>query len=315
MRLWTPISVASLVGGIALVIVGCQSPPAPHVFDDATTSGDWLLWPQSMRVHPLTRVIAQANTEPPIVEMRVEFVDPIGHPIKSTGQMAITYNDSTGSIRNVPPIGLWETDLRDLEVNRSHWDDVTETYLYRFPLPKTATGKSGMLRVIMLQEDGQQFDDVFALEIPDTMQPKAATSKSINRLSEPSATTESTVLRQEMRLAMLDLIRQKQPDATTDGISDQVELAIVEIRSGAPDFLMVSAETEEKLHSGSHIDGADQRIAGAEAFLAELELPRTDLVQFLLDKYQAGNLSPKQTELLAQLIVANMQQVKAQLIE
>lgn len=167
MNLWANTTAVGVLMTSLWVNWGCQSAPQPHVFSDTSASGKWQLWPQSMRVHPLTRVINQTDESPPIVELRIEFIDPIGHPSKSTGQIAITYSDKVGSIRNIPPVGLWETDLRDLQVNESHWDNVTDTYLYRFPLPTVNAGKRGMLRVIMLQEDGNQFDDVFALEIPD----------------------------------------------------------------------------------------------------------------------------------------------------
>ncbi|MDG2053435.1 MAG: hypothetical protein P8J86_01880 [Phycisphaerales bacterium] len=289
---------------------GCQSSTQKQALENKDATGVWTLWPKSMRVHPLTRVINQADMSPPVVELRVEFMDPTGDPIKSTGQMAITYSDSTGRVRNAPPLGLWETDLRDLSTNQAHWDDVTDTYLYRFPLPNTATNENGMLRVIMLQEDGQQFDDVFALEIPPATKAGNTQTTSQTVPSEVPEKIESKVLKQAMIDAMLYLRENEPGEQDADSVPSQTERAIVEIREDMPDFLIVSKETEQKLQAGTSVIGADERIAAASASLMDFEVVLSRLVVFLLENYEAGNLSPIQTELLAQLMSANVKQAE-----
>ena len=230
--------------------------------------------------------------------------------MKSTGQMAITYSDSTGRVRNSPPLGLWETDLRDLSTNQAHWDDVTDTYLYRFPLPNTATNENGMLRVIMLQQNGQQFDDVFALEIPPAT--KAGTTKTTSPTvpSEVPEKIESKVLKQAMIDTVLYMLENQPGEQDADLVPSQAERAIVEIREVLPDFLIVSKETEQKLQAGTSIIGADERIAAATNSLSDFDLRLSDLDVFLLENYETGNLSPIQTELLAQLMSVKVKQAE-----
>ena len=73
---------------------------------------------------------------------------------------------------------------------------------------------------------------------------------------------------------------------------------------------MISAETEGKLQAGTPVEGVANRIASAEAFLNDHGLQISGLVKSLLSKYKAGNLNAVRTELLAQLIVADMKKAQ-----
>ena len=111
-----------------------------------------------------------------------------------------------------------------------------------------------------------------------------------------------------------ELMKEQQPGTEFDAVRTQVETAIVQVRKEVPDFLMVSAEDEKKLGAGTPIEGADKRIADAEAFLNESGLQLSGLVQLLLPQHKAGDLNPVRTELLAHLIVADMKKAEAALI-
>ena len=107
-----------------------------------------------------------------------------------------------------------------------------------------------------------------------------------------------------------ELMKEQQPNAEPDAIRAQVENAIAQIRKDVPNFLMVSAETEEKLQAGTPVEGAPRRITDAEAFLNEYGLQLSGLVKSLLPRHKAGSLNPVRTELLAQLIVADMKKAQ-----
>ena len=107
-----------------------------------------------------------------------------------------------------------------------------------------------------------------------------------------------------------DLMKEQQPNAEPDAIRAQVENAIAQIRKDVPNFLMVSAETEEKLQAGTPVEGAPRRITDAEAFFNEYGLQFGGLVETLLPQHKAGSFDPVRTELLAQLIVADMKKAQ-----
>ena len=130
--------------------------------------------------------------------------------------------------------------------------------------------------------------------MPETAEPKR------------SSATESQTLKQAMVDATAELMKGQQPEFDMAAIRNQVEKGIIQIRKDFPDFLMVSVETENRLLSDTQIEDTAKRIANAEAFLNEYGIQPGGLVASLLIKHKSGNLSPASTELLAQLIVADM---------
>jgi len=136
-------------------------------------------------------------------------------------------------------------------------------------------------------------------------QPESDIAQSTN-----TTATESATLKQAMIDVAADLMKEQQPNTAPDAVRSQVEKAIAQIRKDIPDFLMVSAETEEKLQAGTPVEGAARRIADAEAFFNEYGLPLSGLVKSLLPQFKAGTLNPVRTELLAQLVVADMKKAQ-----
>ena len=130
-----------------------------------------------------------------------------------------------------------------------------------------------------------------------------------------SASIESAALKQAMLEVTVELMQKQDPNTDPDTVRTQVESAIAKIRKDVPDFLMLSGENEKELKAGTQIDGVDKRITEAEAFLNDTGIQLTGLVASLLPQLKAGTLSPVQTELLAQLIVADMKKAKAALTE
>ena len=124
----------------------------------AATSGrdaEWPFWPVNMRLHPLTRLTRDEQTGQPIVECRLEFQDSDNQTSKAVGQLALQiYADSTTPTGSAA-LETWNQDLRDLQVNRRQYDDVTRTYLFRLqttqPLPPGCE-----LRAFFLSADGRR---------------------------------------------------------------------------------------------------------------------------------------------------------------
>jgi hypothetical protein len=138
-----------------------------------------------------------------------------------------------------------------------------------------------------------------------------------SRQPREDAPTESKLLKQEMIHAAVELMKARKPDADPNELRGQVEemsaAEIKKIRKQYPEFLIVSAETEQKLASGTPIADAAQRIVDAERTLETLVGKTPDLVKALHAEYKAGKLSPIRTELLAQLMVGTVKALEASL--
>ena len=150
-----------------------------------------------------------------------------------------------------------------------------------------------------VEDDSQPTKDIV------DSQPELETARSTNTTATVSAT-----LKQAMIDVSVDLMKEQQPDTEPDAVRSQVEEAIAQIRKNVPDFLVVSTETEEKLQAGTPVQDAARRIAEAEAFLNEYVGQISGLVGCLLPQHKAGNLDAVRTELLAQLIVADMKKAQ-----
>ena len=137
--------------------------------------------------------------------------------------------------------------------------------------------------------------------------------RNIDAGEEEDSAIESAALKQAMVDVTINLMKKQQTNVDPNAVRTQVENGIIQIRKEIPEFLIVSVETEQQLQAGTQIEGCDEKISDAEAFLNEAGIQLTGLVVSLLPQHKAGTLSPVQTELLAQLIVADMKKTQAAL--
>jgi hypothetical protein len=154
---------------------------------------------------------------------------------------------------------------------------------------------------------------VFAAGCSDSQAPEKSDSAGpAARNPEPAAggLAESAVLREEMIVVALEVMGIQDPSADPNMVRYEVEKAIVEIREHCPEFLIVPAETEEKLRADAPIQDSAKRIAVAEGFFREFGIPVSGLAKSLLPAHKAGWLTPVRTELLAQLMVADMKKAE-----
>lgn len=150
----------------------------------------------------------------------------------------------------------------------------------------------------------------------DTQLPEEANGP-IPTAQDPESTDhtaeESTLLTQEMVQVAVEMMKAQNPSIDPNEVSRKLQEASIEIRKHYPEFLIVSAEMEQRLKASAPVPESAQRIARAEMFLSEFQIQASGLVQILLPQHKAGTLSPVRTELLAQLMTADMKKAEAAL--
>jgi|GEM_PF-3204756 len=128
---------------------------------------------------------------------------------------------------------------------------------------------------------------------------------------EPQA--ESDLLKQEMIDLVAELMQTQNPDADSKELLSQADQMlskeIDQVRKLSPDFLILSAENKKKLRDGTPLEDSAKRIAEGISFLREYEIELSSLVQLLITQHEAGQLTPVRTELLAQLLTADVKKV------
>ena len=129
---------------------------------EATTPSNepWPFRPTQLRVHPLTRAVMDAETNEPIIEVRIEFIDPNGHTTKGVGQIRIDLLSNTAD----NPIAIWSRDLRDLEVNFEHYDEITQTYLFRLRINGKELPANSSINAYFLAVDGLRLEAKYQLK-------------------------------------------------------------------------------------------------------------------------------------------------------
>lgn len=156
-------SLLMIVPAVVMLLPGCQEPGRPSNGQALITSpNDWPFWPTQMRIHPLTRLVVDTETNRPMIEARIEFRDADNDPAKAVGELTVSLHavrpagaigqgtDSDGFIAN------WRLDLRDLTLNNQHYDDVTRTYLLRMEVAAADLPQQGELRAVFDSVDGRQ---------------------------------------------------------------------------------------------------------------------------------------------------------------
>jgi hypothetical protein len=131
---------------IAFVMSGCETPPSGSAPAPGATDGEFVRWPYrpaSMRFHPLTRSADDPARDGAIIEARIEFSDRDGVTARGYGQLAIEFVASA-SRNPLAPDQNWDIELRDLDANATHFDEVTRTYLFKLEI-EGATMPSGIL--------------------------------------------------------------------------------------------------------------------------------------------------------------------------
>lgn len=108
-----------------------------------------------MRLHPLTRMTSDPQSGEQIIECRMEFQDADGQTSRAVGQLTLQIYPESLTPTGAGALQTWNQDLRDPQINRRQYDDVTRTYLLRLqitqPLPAGCE-----LRAFFLSADGRR---------------------------------------------------------------------------------------------------------------------------------------------------------------
>lgn len=113
--------VAAAVAGVVTLFAGaCQ-----HTGRFQNEGQPWPFEPTSLRIHPLTRFVANTDAGPPTLETHLELRDQDGFDARGVGLLRLSLRADG---RDAPPL-LWTLDLDDLAANRRHFDHVTQTYI------------------------------------------------------------------------------------------------------------------------------------------------------------------------------------------
>jgi hypothetical protein len=152
---------------IACGLAGCATPEgADRVGVDPATGEPvpWPYWPTTMRIHPLSRLVTDADSGRTVIEARIEFLDRDGQTTRACGQLRIDLYDASANFPT-QPVTTWEMDLRDLAINRQRYDDVTRTYLFPLDTELDPLPRRPELRAYFLSADGRPLtEDVLRLQ-------------------------------------------------------------------------------------------------------------------------------------------------------
>ncbi len=136
---------------------GFDQPTAPSV-SSAIINARWPFWPERMRLHPLTHLTVDYETGEPILEARLEFRDQIGDMVKAVGQARFDLHDRDPRLGVTRTLESWEQDIRDTEVNGRHYDELTQTYVFRLQLHNIKPPDGATLRAYFLSISGRRFE-------------------------------------------------------------------------------------------------------------------------------------------------------------
>jgi hypothetical protein len=115
---------------VLMAVPACDSTPrradgSPLLTPDAS-EGAWLREIKSIRVHPLSRIMAR--TDPLMLDVRVECSDLDDNDVRTVGLLRVQVGTGEGA-------ETVTVDLNDHTTNRRCWDSVTRTYSVRVPAP------------------------------------------------------------------------------------------------------------------------------------------------------------------------------------
>lgn len=151
---------------VALVVLpGCQSASTGSKQTGTVAEvAQWPFAPESIRVHPLSRIKFGPEDRKPQVQGRVEFLDRNGFSTRGIGTLKIILAGSSSSGSHAE--SRWECDLNNLETNSQYYDEVTRTYLYSLSLDKADdVPLEPSLHVVLALPDGRVLSDEAVIHV------------------------------------------------------------------------------------------------------------------------------------------------------
>jgi hypothetical protein len=132
----------------------------------AAVALDWPFRPRSMSVHPLTRIVRNPG-EGMTIELRIELRDRFNHPVKAYGQFRFDLiSPHTDPAQRTSFTWDRNLDLRDLSVNQLHYDEITQTYLFRLTLDTDVVVSGSEIRAYYLGDDDADLQAAYSIPGP-----------------------------------------------------------------------------------------------------------------------------------------------------
>lgn len=140
------------------------SPPDPS---RGALGGDepWPFRPVQMRIHPLTRLASNPDSDGPMIEARLEFFDAWDDPAKCLGVVTLELYGAAGEHSPMELRARWKEDLGDLQQNEANYDVVTRMYLIRLQIEPASLAEHCELRCTYLGDDGLELHDSLRLRL------------------------------------------------------------------------------------------------------------------------------------------------------
>ncbi|MFA9478797.1 hypothetical protein ACERK3_10865 [Phycisphaerales bacterium AB-hyl4] len=159
----TLVSVGTVV--VMMWMVGCEFKGMQGGERVAVEGEVWQPRPESLRVHPTTRFVQRGGDEVTL-QARIEFHDAMGDSVKGVGAYRLELFASDEMGRNVSRrLYQWQIDVRTLAAQRSYYDAVTRSYLFRLRLDDAAPPtQPTLLRVTFIPADqGERLESATVL--------------------------------------------------------------------------------------------------------------------------------------------------------
>ena len=150
------------LAALCVLLTGC----GPLGERTLTGSGMDMFAPVAMRIHPLTRVVADDAKEN--VEIHIELKDQFGDVGKGVGTISLDlYAYALLGLGNRGErLASWSGDISTPPLNKQYWDPITRTYVFRFradPVMLRARSK-WVLSAAMTFPNHTELKDEFTLE-------------------------------------------------------------------------------------------------------------------------------------------------------
>ena len=118
----------------------------------------WPFWPVMMRVHALTRFVENKEDGSYWLEARIEFRDQHDDISKCYGTINLKLFGLTSTGESSDMVGSWDVNLLDPDTNRTHFDVVTSTYLFKLDVSQTQLASRMELRAVFVNADTSEFE-------------------------------------------------------------------------------------------------------------------------------------------------------------
>jgi hypothetical protein len=148
--------------------VGCAvEPQGGRPVAPGAGDADAVFRPETIRIHPLTRIVASGDGAGMLIDAHIELFDRWGHPTKGLGTLRFElFRSGAGGIGAGPEGGIdrAEVDLTDPETNSTrYYDSATRTYRMYLEAPPDAESLTMSLVVTFVTIDGRRLRAEYAL--------------------------------------------------------------------------------------------------------------------------------------------------------